>query len=99
MAKFLLLWKMDHTKIPIDPKERAAGWKPLMDMVKQDLEKGVTKEWGVFAGEPRGFWVVEGTVAEVDSLAQQYVPFAEFETHPLVSMSEVDEMIERMSQA
>jgi len=34
MGKYLLLWEMDQTRIPIDPKERGTGWKALMDMVK-----------------------------------------------------------------
>ncbi len=99
MAKYLLLWRLDQAKIPIDPKEKAVGWRPLMEMVKQDVQEGITKEWGAFVGEARGFWVVEGTAADVNQLAQRYIPFVEFETHPLVSVSEMDAMIETLSQS
>lgn len=27
MARYLLLWEIDQTKIPINPKERGTGWK------------------------------------------------------------------------
>lgn len=46
-----MLWEVDQTKIPIDPKERGEGWSFLMAMVRQDIEKGLTKEWGAFLGE------------------------------------------------
>ena len=51
MGKYLVLWEVDQTKIPIDPKERGEGWGLLMAMVRQDIEKGLTKEWGAFLGE------------------------------------------------
>ena len=40
MGKYLLLLEVDRTRIPIDPKERGAGWGLLMAMVRQDIEKG-----------------------------------------------------------
>ena len=40
MGKYLLLWEVDRARIPIDPKERGAGWGMLMAMVRQDKEKG-----------------------------------------------------------
>jgi hypothetical protein len=96
--RYLLIWTLDHTKIPVDLKERAAGWRPLMDMVKEDLDKGVTKEWGVFAGEGRGYCVVEMTAADLHSFIQRFIPFVEFQTHPLVSAAEVDQMIDKLSE-
>jgi len=51
MAKYLLLWEIDTTKLPVSPKERGAGWKTLMEMVKQDIKKGLIKDWGAFVGE------------------------------------------------
>jgi hypothetical protein len=32
MGKYLVLWEMDKSKIPIDPKKRVPAWKPIMDM-------------------------------------------------------------------
>jgi hypothetical protein len=40
MAKYLVLWEVDQTKVPIAPQERGVGWSALMSMVKQDIEKG-----------------------------------------------------------
>ena len=99
MPKFLLNWELDHSKTPVDPKERAAGWSILMKAVHQDLESGRIKDWGVFAGELRGYCVMEGSAAEIHTTVQQYVPFVQFESHPLVSPNEVDSMIEEMQSA
>ncbi len=44
MAKHLLIWNLDASRVPVDPKERGAGWEMLMAMVKQDMEKGIVKD-------------------------------------------------------
>jgi len=43
MGRYLVLWEVDQSKIPIDPKERATGWAFLMSMIRKDREKGITK--------------------------------------------------------
>lgn len=97
MGRYLVLWEMDHSRIPVDPKERASGFKPLVAMVKQDIEKGKIKEWGGFAGEGRGYEVFDGTEMELTIHLQQFVPFVDFEVHPLVSIGQIEEMILAMS--
>jgi hypothetical protein len=97
MAKYLVLWEVDQTKVPIAPQERGAGWSALMSMVKQDIEKGITKDWGAFVGELRGYSVAEGTDLEIMNMMQKYVPFVFFRLHPIASVSQVDEMIKALS--
>jgi hypothetical protein len=93
MGKYLVLWEVDRTKIPIDPKERAQGWSLLMAMVRQDFEKGITKDWGAFVGEENGYAVNEGSEVDVMKSLQQYVPFCLFKVYPIASESHVNEMI------
>ena len=97
MGKYLVLWEVDQTKVPIAPQERGAGWGALMSMVKQDMEKGIVKDWGAFVGELRGYDVIEGTELEVMNTMQQYVPFVDFKVHPIASVGQVDEMIKALS--
>ena len=97
MGRYLVLWEVEQTKIPEDPQERGGGWGVLMAMVRQDIEKGLVKEWGVFVGETRGFNVIEGTEVEVMNLVQQYVPFVTFKVHPVASESQANEMIKTLS--
>jgi len=93
MGKYLVLWQMDGSKIPIDPKERGQGYGKLLALVKQDFEKGLNIDWGAFVGEGRGYSIVEGAEVEISTQLQQYVPFCTFQVHPLMTVSQVNEMI------
>ena len=97
MGKYLLLWEVDQTKIPIDPKERGVGWGMLMAMVRKDFEKGLTKDWGIFVGRNSGYAVSEGTELEVMNSLQQYVPFCIFKVYPIAAESQVNEMIKGLT--
>jgi hypothetical protein len=98
MGKYLMLWEIDTTKIPVSPKERGGGWNLLMGMVKQDIKKGLNKDWGAFVGEINGYAVLEGTEVEIMNALQQYVPFVHFKVHPVASVSQVDEMIKALTK-
>jgi hypothetical protein len=97
MGKYLVLWEVDQTKIPIDPKERGGGWSMLMAMVGQDIEKGIVKDWGAFSGESNGYSIYDATKIELMKSLQQYVPFCIFKVHPISTVSEVNEMISALS--
>lgn len=96
MGKYLLLWQLDSDRVPVDPNERAAGWTGLMAMVKQDLEKGISKDWGAFVGEGGGYAIAEGTETEVSIMTQQYSPYVQFETHPIMSVNQVEDMLKAL---
>jgi hypothetical protein len=98
MGKYLLLWEMDRTKIPVSPKERGIGTSMLLEMVKQDIKKGKTKDWGVFVGEHDGYAVVEGTEVEILNHIQQFTPFVYFKVHPIASVTQVEEMIKTLTK-
>ena len=97
MGRYLVLWEIDKAHVPADPKERAAGWSMLMEIVKKDIEKGVIKDWGAFPGELNGFDIFEGTEVELANMIQQYVPFIDVEVHPVVTVSQVDEILKALS--
>jgi len=97
MGKYLLLWEVDRARIPTDPKERGAGWGLLMAMVRQDIEKGVAKDWGAFVGETNGYAVAEGTEIEILNMTAQYGPYVSFKVYSIASESQVNEMIKGLS--
>jgi len=97
MGKYLLLWEVDKTRVPTDPKERGAGWGLLMAMVRQDIEKGISKDWGAFVGETNGYAIAEGTEVEILNMTAQYVPYCIFKVYPIASESQVNEMIKALS--
>jgi hypothetical protein len=98
MGRYLLLWEIDRTRIPVDPKERGVGFNMLLEMVKQDIKKGLTKDWGVFIGETFGYSVVEGTEVEIMKQLQQYSPFVHFTVHPIGSVAQAEEMIKALTK-
>jgi len=98
MGKHLLLWEIDRTRLPVSSEERGAGFNMLLEMVKQDIKKGITKDWGAFVGELYGYAVVEGTEVEIMNMAQQYSPFVHFKAHPIGSVSQAEEMVKAMTK-
>ena len=37
MARYLLLWEADESKIPLDPEERKMGWLGAIEMEWQNI--------------------------------------------------------------
>jgi hypothetical protein len=98
MEKYLLLWEFDWTKIPVDPKERRVGFDMLMEVIKQDIEKGILKDWGVFVGKSHGYSVVQGTEREVIKTSQRYTPFIYSAAHPIASITHAGEVIKALTK-
>lgn len=98
MARYLMLWELDPTKVPADRKERAALWGPMIQMVKQRMKAGTTIDWGCFAGGLRGFSVHEGDEMTVSNSAQSYLPYVTFSVHPLISIEQMEELIESLKK-
>ncbi len=98
MGRYLLLWEIDPTKIPVDIKKRGGDFGALMKVIKQDMKAGILKDWGLFVGEHNGYSVVEGTEIEVIKATQRYTPFVCFEAHPIASVNHTGEMIKALTQ-
>jgi len=98
MGKYLMLWQIDATKVPVSPKERGAGWSTLTEKIKQDIKKGLIKDWGTFVGEGNGYSVMEGTEVEVMNALQQFTPFVRFKVHPIGSLAQVEEMLKALTK-
>ena len=97
MGKYLMLWELDQTKIPIDPKERGAAWSIFMAMIRKDFEKGVNKDWGAFVGESNGYTITEGTEVEITNSLQQYVPFCIFKAYPIATEGQENDRIKALT--
>lgn len=97
MGRYLLLWDLDMTKVPINPQERAVGWSLLTGMVREDMAKGALKDWGSFVGELKGYAVAEGTEVEIGNFIQRYVPYVSFKTHAVGTVSQMEEIIRTLA--
>ncbi len=97
MRKYLLKWSLDTARVPVDPKERGGSWTLLMGLIKQDREKGILRDWGAFPSEGKGYCIVEGSNVDVMKMTEQYVPFVRFETYPVATIAEVDELLAHLT--
>jgi hypothetical protein len=97
MGKYLVLWAIDPSRVPVDAKERGAGWGALMEMVKQDMKAGLTKDFGSFVGELNGYATWEGTEVEVTSGLAKFSPYVHFKVHPIASVSQIDKVIKSLT--
>ena len=94
MTKFLVLWEMDTSRLPEDPKEWAKRATVLVNMVKADFKSDKTLDWGMFAGgELGGYAIYEGSELELTMENMKYAPFIKFKTYPILAVSHVEEMI------
>jgi hypothetical protein len=46
MGKYLLFWKFDRTKIPVDSQGCVKALCEQIEMHNQAVEKGIIKKWG-----------------------------------------------------
>ena len=97
MGRYLVLWEVEKAHMHVDSKERGEGWALLMAMTKQDMEKGVIKEWGAIVGENRGFNLVEGSEVEVANMVQQYVPYINVEVLPIATFDQIEEVVKTLT--
>ncbi len=90
MGKYLILWEVDSTRVPVDAKERGTAWLAMVEMVKADMKKGFTKDWGTFPGELNGYAIDEGTEVQVMNALLPYVPYVKFEVRPVASLAQTE---------
>jgi hypothetical protein len=97
MARYLLIWELNPNYISENPLERGTQWKQLMNMVEQDFKKGITKDWGSFISEQRGYCVAEGSELDIGIMTQQYSPYVMFETHAVASVEQTVELLNALT--
>jgi hypothetical protein len=88
MPKYLLLWEVDSSRAPVNPKERGAAWLGMLNMIKQDIKDGKVIEWGTFVGEGSGYSVNKMTAEEVNKQVQAYYPYVTFKVHQVMSVDD-----------
>ena len=98
MGKYLVLWEVDWTKIPIDRKERGMGWNGLIALVKKSIQEGIQKDWGGFVGETKGYGIMEGSEVEIGKQLQKYVPFTKFEVKAIATIDQVQEVVDDLKK-
>jgi hypothetical protein len=62
-------------------------------MVRQDFKSGLTKDWGTFLGQAKGFVINEGTEEEVAKVTLKYIPYFRFQVIPIRTLDQLVEAI------
>ena len=97
MAKYHLQWELNLEKMPDDPKVRGEGWAMMLEMVKQDLEAGLSTDWGCFVGETKGYTVSENDPVELMKLLQRFAPYVVFEVREVLPVDDVIKVAKSLS--
>ena len=97
MAKFLTLWEIDTNRLSESPEEQIRHQTMMVNMVKEDLKRGITLDWGMFAGgELGGYAICEGTEEEITMENLKYVPYIKCKTYPILSVKQVEKIIPKL---
>jgi hypothetical protein len=89
MAKYMLLWEHFINIIPEDPKVKKTQLLSFQELVQQKLKEGVIKEYGLFAGETRGYVIFEGDAVDLTTFTLMWAPYAEFEIKEVISIDQL----------
>ena len=89
MAKYLILWKSDNSKVPTDPKEAVALNMRQGEMTKQAMKEGKVTDWGLFPGGGGGYALAEGSALDVFTGSAQFMPYITFKVQEVLSIDEV----------
>ncbi len=92
MARYLALWEADNSRLPTDLKQRTSDSLEAISYLRQEMEKGLIKDWGSFVGVPNGFIIYEGTETEVNNSTLFFAPYYTFKVYPLSSLDQVEEL-------
>ena len=90
MARYMVLWEVEASRIPEDPKTKKALLLGFQEMVKKQLKEGIVKEWGAFVGERSGYIITEGKAVSLHTIAEGWVPFVKFTTKEIMTIDEVN---------
>ena len=91
MAKYHIVWKVDMSRFPADPKDIMAFNMKMLDMIKKAMaESGtVASDWGCFMGGTKGYAIGEGDAAAVAKAMWQFQPYYKFKVQQVFSVDEV----------
>ena len=90
MAKYMVLWEVDTSRTPEDPKAKKAQLLKFQELVKKQLKEGVLKEWGGFVGEMNGYTVFEGRTIDLHTLTTMWIPFVKFTVREVMAIDAVN---------
>ena len=97
--RYFSWWTMDLSKVPVDLKERAALWEPMLRSIKQNVDEGRLLDWGCNAGELKGYSVSESDdPARMTGVLQPYMPYVIFDVKLVITIDQMLQVNENMKK-
>ncbi len=98
MARYMVLWEVDASRISDDAKARKAQFLAGQELVMQKIKEGVIKEWGAFAGELSGYSIMEGSAKDLHALNALWLPLVKFTTKEALTIEVVNKLTKAMPE-
>lgn len=98
MAKFLVVWRINASRLPVSPQERAGLYAKLTGLVKESMRVGKLKDWGIEPSGSGGYAIFEGTEVEANIEVSKYIPYVSFEVRPVLTVEQTEEVLKALSQ-
>jgi len=93
MTRYFIMWEVDKSKMPADPKERLGAVMNLMKIAKGNN----FKDWGNFGFTGKGYCVLEGTEQDAAIFILKYSAFFRFsEPLPVLTVDQSNEVVEKL---
>lgn len=99
MGKYIILWQTDLSRVSEDPKEQLELYTKIMNMVKEDLKNGPTKDFGMFLGGDSGYTIEEGTEEEIAMSTMKYSPFIKCTVHQIISVDQIEGIMKKFENS
>ena len=98
----LILWEVNWTVVTSefqgDPEGAAKFRLSNLERIKEEIDSGVIKMWGVSTAGARGFMVFEGDEKKLFALLQRNAPRFKCKVEPMISIDEVIAHVKGMQQ-
>jgi len=66
----------------------------MLQMVKEDIAKGVHKDWGMSVNGAMGYTITELSEKEIFANIMRFQPYIQFEIHPIISADELGNILQ-----
>ena len=98
MPRYYLQWETKESLIATDPVKGAKLALSLLEMVKQDMQTGRTKDWGYIPGESRGYSIVEeSNESDLAIGMMKWTPYLNFEVKPVLTLDQTIESFKKVA--
>jgi hypothetical protein len=94
----LLLWETNLSLLPTDPEERMKLVMGLMQMVKEEVDKGMAKMWGISPSGRNGFSITKRDEKDILAQTMKFTPYVKFTVEPMLSANDALAVLQQVQE-